>query len=161
MKRGSLITADTAKRVVFQEGRATVLHAVALVVVAFSYLAIHFEVSSLPSCRKGCGLLGVFSSLVAWWPVAVSWWVVKHPGETTVSFRWWQALFCVINVAAAIGHSGSDPSGFAFRHAFIWSILHFALLIAIAPLAIESQILKSGVDGGASPNKSLERTREG
>ena len=151
MKRVSLVSADTLKRLLFQQGRVTLLHALAFVAVAFSYLATHMSIVPFASCTWTCGLPGVLSSVVAWWPIAASWVAVRHPGETSTSFRWWQALFMLINIAAAVGYANSDSKTLVLTHAILWSILHFALLMAIVPLAIER--------ARKSPNTSLERTR--
>jgi len=137
MRRVSLLSADSLKRALFQQGRVTFLHAVAFLAVALSFLANHVGPFRLVSCTKTCGLPAILSSLIAWWPVAVSWLVVKHPGETFRSFLWWQVLFTLVNVAAVVGYSMTDATSMTYTYAALWSILHFVLLMAIAPLAVE------------------------
>jgi hypothetical protein len=105
-------------------------------------------------------MAGVMSSIASWWPVAVSWLLVKDPGETTASFRWWQILFALINIAAVVGYLGSVPSTLGWAHEYYWALLHGGLLVVIAPLAIESQSPPDGHAVGASPDTSPERTRE-
>jgi hypothetical protein len=137
MRYASLLSADALKRALFQQGRVTLLHAVAFVSVALSYLANHTGSLAAVSCTKTCGISGIFSSLLAWWPVLVSWLVVKHPGETFNSFLWWQVLFVLINVTAVVGYALTDATRITGAYAALSSILHFALLMAIAPLAVE------------------------
>jgi hypothetical protein len=62
---------------------------------------------------------------------------VKHPRETFKSFLWWQVLFVLVNVAAVVGYAMTDATSITVLYAASWSILHFVLLIAIAPLAVE------------------------
>jgi hypothetical protein len=144
MKRVTLASADTFKRILFQEGRVTSLHAVALVVVGLSYLANHMSAASITPCSKGCGVRAILVSIVAWWPIVASWWIVKHPGETSRSFRWWQVLFVLINGAAIGGYVKADVSTLVIAHPVLWSILHCGLLMAIAPLAVESEMTGVG-----------------
>src|SRR5688500_6794927 len=146
MKRISLATADTLRRMLFQRKRVTLFHVLAFLAVAFAYLAYHVEAVPFGSCRRGCGTLGLLRSLVAWWPVAASWWWVKDPMESSASFRWWQVLFTLINVVAVYGYALTDTSTMLLTYAAFWSLLH-----------LEST---SSEQRGKSPNKSLERTRE-
>ena len=137
MKYVSLLSADSLKRALFQQGRVTVLHAVALVAVALSFLANHAGPFQPTTCRRTCGLSAIFSSIVAWWPIAVSWLVVKHPAETFGAFLWWQVLFTLINTAAVVGYAMTNAVSMTTVYAALWSILHFTLLMVIAPLAVE------------------------
>jgi hypothetical protein len=137
MKRVSLLSADSLQRALFQQGRVTVFHAVAFITVALSFLASHVGPFRLVSCTRTCGLSAIFGSLVAWWPIAVSWLLVKHPRETFTSFLLWQVLFLLINVAAVVGYAMTDATSMTFVYAGLWSVLHFTLLMLIAPLAVE------------------------
>jgi hypothetical protein len=137
MRYVSLLSPDALKRALFQQGRVSLLHAVAFASVALSFLANHVGPFRLVSCTKTCGLPAIISSLIAWWPIAVSWLAVKRPRETFKSFLWWQVLFVLVNVAAVVGYAMTDATSITVLYAASWSILHFVLLMAIAPLAVE------------------------
>jgi hypothetical protein len=137
MKHASLLSPEALKRALFQQGRVTLLHAVAFVSVVLSFLSNHVDPLPVTPCTRGCGLSVMLSSVVAWWPIAVSWFVVKHPGETFRSFLCWQALFVLINVAAVVGYAVTDYTSMTLGSAALWSVMHLILLMAIAPLAVE------------------------
>ena len=52
MKRVSLLSPDSLKRALFQQGRVTLFHAVALSAVALSFLASHVGPTRVISCSK-------------------------------------------------------------------------------------------------------------
>jgi len=158
MRSVSRATTDLFNRILFQKGRVTLLHLMAFFAVAFSYLANHSGHFSIASCRRLCGAPVIVGSLIAWWPVAVSWWIVKHPMETPAAFRWWQGLFALINYVAAFGYAVTDAATLPVTRTALWSLLHFALLMAIVPLAVESRTGVIHDLGSKPPDKSLERT---
>src|SRR5690242_9391686 len=110
MTRVSRALTDAAKRILHEKARVTTLHLVALPAVAFSYLATRSGVGFPATCIKSCGMAGVVGSIASWWPVAVSWLLVRNPRETTTSFRWWQVLFALVNITAVVGYLGSVAS---------------------------------------------------
>ena|SRR5690349_13374557 len=161
MKRVSHTASETMKLFLHQKGRVTSLHLIAVPAVAFSYIAGQSGAGFPPVCIRSCGMAGIVSSIAAWWPVAISWLIVKDPGESPVSFRWWQVLFALVNIAAVVGYLGSVAQTLGWTHQYWSALVHCGLLVAIAPLAVEARLPPNVDGGGPSSNITQQRTRDG
>ena len=109
-------------------------HALALVLLALAYLVRH--VFAWPPVGRHGGFTQFIATVVAWWPVLVSWRIIKEPIETAPSFVSWLALFWGLTLAVCAIHVAQWPEPLA-QHAFVTSVLYLLALMAIAPLAIE------------------------
>ncbi len=127
--------ARAVDRFIRQHAVSKYSHALAVVVLALAYLARHVY-GSPPISRHG-GFYQFVATLVAWWPVLVSWRIVREPNETAPSFIIWLALFWGLTIAVCAIHIAQWPVPLA-RHAFLTSLLYLLALVAIAPLAIET-----------------------
>ncbi len=159
MNRAPAAVSEAVKRFFHQRGRVTALHLVALVAVGAGYVMGGGGFDSRPFCVKSCGAEGLFGSVIAWWPIAVSWLVVRHPGETSTSFRWWQVLFALINISTVVWYLGSMGSTLDLKYESLWPIAHLLLMLVIAPLAIEMDAAEVVVSSVESPDMPAEREK--
>jgi len=113
---------------------STYSHGLAVLLLAVAYLARH--VFAWPPMSRHGGFYQFIATLFAWWPVLVSWRIVKEPNETTPSFVTWLLLFWGLTLAVCAIHIAQWPKPLA-QHPFLTSVLHMLTLLAIAPLAIE------------------------
>lgn len=87
-------------QVVVGYGRIRWMHIVAFLSVALTFYARHAS-GYFTSCVKTCGMAGLLGSMVVWWPIGLSWIVVRQFPTLAVS-RGWQATFVLTNVAICI-----------------------------------------------------------
>ncbi len=132
MRTPSARTIQAFERLMAQRRWVNVLHLCALPAVTLAYW--FGDIVPIPAHLNGRGGLVFFSSLSGWIPVIVSWVLVRNPNEDSASFRTWQFMFVLGNIAVCLVYLGYTP--FASTPASLgWSVVHAFFLAAISPLA--------------------------
>lgn len=126
--------ARSVDRFIRQHALSRYSHALAVVLLALAYLVRH--VFAWPPVGRHGGFNQFIATVVAWWPVLVSWRIVQEPIETAPSFVSWLVLFWGLTLAVCVIHVAQWPEPLA-EHPFVTSVLYLLALMAIAPLAIE------------------------
>jgi len=87
-------------RLVLGAGRIRWMHLAAFLAVALTFYARQAS-GYFTSCGRTCGVSGLIGSMLVWWPIGLSWLVVRQFPTLAVS-RGWQATFLVTNLAVCV-----------------------------------------------------------
>lgn len=82
------------------DNRIRWMHLAAFFAVALTFYARHAS-GLFTSCVKTCGLAGLLGSMLVWWPIVLSWLVVRQFPMLARS-RGWQVIFLLTSVAMCV-----------------------------------------------------------
>jgi hypothetical protein len=111
------------------------LHTVALVATALCVLGVDpLRPSFALSCNTECGVFPLLVSLVAAWPILVSWLLARSDAGRPDSFTLYVVLFASLSAAMCVIYLYVPWQGLHFIAKVLISMGHFAVLAALLPL---------------------------
>jgi hypothetical protein len=115
-------------RFVLGAARIRWMHLAAFLAVALTFYARHAS-GYFTSCGKTCGVSGLIGSMLVWWPIGLSWLVVRQFPTLAIS-RGWQATFLVTNLAVCVLYGWLSWDGY-FPY-LLSSAVHAMVLVLAA-----------------------------
>lgn len=115
-------------RLVLGAARIRWMHLAAFLAVALTFYARHAS-GYFTFCVKTCGVSGLIGSMLVWWPIGLSWLVVRQFPTLAMS-RAWQATFLLTNVAVCLLYGWVSWDGYSPY--LVSSAVHAIILVLAA-----------------------------